>query len=58
MCWKSHTGASTKATDVPSFAVTVHQKTLIATYFAIVAKDGVHVYLDNQSILDFLRREA
>ena len=55
---KSIPGASAKAIGLPSFESGIHEKTLVANFFVFVAKEKIHVYLENQTILDFLRREA
>jgi len=46
-------GASAKIANFSSFEGSVHEKTLAAMYFAIVSGETIHVYLENQNILNF-----
>lgn len=52
---KPVSGASIEAADVPSLKGSAYEKMFAANYFVIVAKDMIHVYLENHRILDFLR---
>lgn len=49
-------GASVTPSQFPSLKGSVHEKTFVANYFAIVIKGEVHVYLENQNILNVLRK--
>ncbi len=48
--------ASVQAHDFPSLKGTLHERNMAISYFALVMDEQVHIYLENQSILDFLRR--
>jgi len=45
--------ASVRISDFPSFEGTAHEKTLAVSYFTIVAGEIIHVYLENQTIINF-----
>jgi hypothetical protein len=44
------------AQGVPSLKGSVHRSTFAATYFAVVAGEEAHIYLENHRITDFVKQ--